>query len=246
MLVILNDIAFNFKFENKYDAVCTMKELIELIIELKKSNSTFRIYKSCRLEDIELAKEYFLSQFLNEPKEVIDRKYLSIFKTYMKNTNKMQDGKGTIEYKGFFSKQCAASYENNGFLLSLKTNEEFNKEIVGCNYFRNESDKKEYISIKNLSKIEHIQVHRHDLPIRIYEFNPKHKINGGWGSKMDLSDETAQKVLDEAIVANDASKHLIAKYDGKYYSFRCHWDNYYHGYRDDSMPQNLKNRLDTN
>ena len=61
---------------------------------------------------------------------------------------------------------------------------------------------------------------------------------------MDLSDEEAQKVLNTAIAAGDEKKHLIAKYKGRYYSFRCHYDNCYHGYIDDTMPENLKNKAD--
>ena len=44
-------------------------------------------------------------------------------------------------------------------------------------------------------------------------------------------------MLNETIVAIDDPKHLIAKYNGNYYSFRLHWDVYYHGYRDDTMSQ---------
>lgn len=61
---------------------------------------------------------------------------------------------------------------------------------------------------------------------------------------MDLPDEIAQNVLNKAIVAESDPKHLIAKYNGKYYSFRCHWDVCYHGYWDNTMPEKFRCRLD--
>ena len=125
--------------------------------------------------------------------------------------------------------------------MSLISEKEFKKEKIECNYCIEEG--KEKVLLGNLSHTNHIDIHRHELPVRKYEFNPKHKVNGGWGSEMDLTDEEAQRVLNEAIVAKDDPKHLIAKYDGKYYSFRLHQDIYYHGYRDDSMPQSLRDRL---
>ena len=90
----------------------------------------------------------------------------------------------------------------------------------------------------------HIEYHKDALKIRKYEFNPKHKVNYGWGSDMDLTDDEAQQVLNSAIEAGDERKHLVAKYKGKFYSFRCHYSNCYHGYIDESMPENLKRKVE--
>ena len=44
-------------------------------------------------------------------------------------------------------------------------------------------------------------------------------------------------------MADKDDKHLIVRYKGVYYSFRCHWRNFYHGYQDNSMPEDMKRRL---
>ena len=68
----------------------------------------------------------------------------------------------------------------------------------------------------------------------------KHPI--GQRKLKSITADHLQEYID--FVAESDSKHLIAKYNGKYYSFRCHWDVYYHGYWDNTMPENLKRRLD--
>lgn len=165
MLVVLNDIAFNFKFPDKYKAINCMKQLIEVVAELRKANLGFKVSACHRLAESELTEGYSMSKLFSESEALFPKNYKSALRTFLLNPNIIED-------------------------------------------------------------------------------NPKHKVNGGWGSEMDLSDEDAQRVLNEAIVAIDDPKHLIAKYNGNYYSFRLHWDVYYHGYRDDTMPQNLKNKLE--
>ena len=89
--------------------------------------------------------------------------------------------------------------------------------------------------------MEHISRDRFLPGIRKYEFNPKHKVNVGWGSEMPLSDEDAQKLLNIALpIDGDQERHLVAAYKGKYYSFRKHHGNCYHGYLDNTMPQNYR------
>lgn len=243
MLIVLNDIAFGFKFQNKYVAIEKVKELIELIINLRKFNPTFRISACQRLGNVELADGYFLSQLFSEPQEVFERKYQTALKTFFLNPNIIASGEGVIKYKEQESRQLAATYEATGFLLSLVSEEDFLKEVVECDYCGNHLDEWTQVEIKNISIEEHISIYRHMLPIRKYEFNPKHKVNGGWGSEMDLSDDEAQEALNNAVEANSDTKHLIVKYKGNYYSFRSHIDIYYHGYKDETMPQNLKSKL---
>lgn len=86
-------------------------------------------------------------------------------------------------------------------------------------------------------------MHWRKLEKRIYEANPKHKANYGWGSLMDLEEGEAQYVLDRAVIAENDERHLIARYNDIYYSFRCHWRNRYHGYQDNSMPEGMKRKL---
>lgn len=70
-------------------------------------------------------------------------------------------------------------------------------------------------------------------------------INIGKISEMDLTDQEAQELLMKAIAADkDTYNHLIAKKNGKYYSFRRHHGNRYHGYWDNTMPEKLRKKVD--
>ena len=247
MLIILNDIAFKFKFSDKYMVINKIKELLDLIIELKRKNVNFRISSNFGIKDMELANGYYFDQLFHESQSVFGRNYQTALKTFFTKYRSCELDQSEAEYLGVYSRQWAYAHKNNGNLLSLQTKDDFAGDFLTCRYYaegKNKPELCENATIRNLAVKEHINIHRHELSIRIYEFNPKHKVNSGWGTEMDLSNETAQVVLNKAIVAESDSKHLIAKYNGKYYSFRCHWDVYYHGYWDNTMPENLKRRLD--
>lgn len=224
-----------------------MKELLDLIIELKREDVNFRISTNSDLKDMELVDGYYFSQLFHELQSVFGRNYQTALKTFFTKYRRCELDQSEAEYSGIYSRQWAYTYKNNGNLLSFQTKDEFAGDFFVCRYYaegKNKPELCENATIRNLAVKEHINIHRHELPIRKYEFNPKHKVNSGWGTEMDLSDETAQAVLNKAIPAESDPKHLIAKYHGKYYSFRCHWDIYYHGYWDNTMPENLKHRLD--
>lgn len=247
MLIILNDIALKFKFPDKYTAINKIKELLETVIELKKVNADFRISSNFSLKDTELAEGYYFSQLFCEPQNIFGKTYQTALKTFFTKYKRCVLDKSEVEYLGVYSGQCAYAYKSNGNLLSLQTKDDFAGDFLPCRYYAEGKDKSgscERITIRNLALKEHINIHRFQLSIRKYEFNPKHKLNSGWGTEMDLPDPIAQSVLNKAIVAGSDPKHLIAKYNGKYYSFRCHWDVYYHGYQDNTMPEKLRRRLD--
>ena len=60
---------------------------------------------------------------------------------------------------------------------------------------------------------------------------------------MDLPDDIAQKVLQEAIPVLNNYDHLVNFYNKKYYSFRRHHENCFHGYIDNTLPENVKSLL---
>lgn len=247
MLIILNDIALRFKFSDKYTAISKIKELLEVVIELKKENTDFRISSNFSLKDMELADGYYFSQLFYEPQDIFGRNYQTALKTFFTKYKRCVLDESEVEYLGVYSRQCAYAHQNNGNLLSLQTRDDLTEDFLICRYYakgRDTHELCEHIAIRNLAVKKHINIHRFQLPIRKYEFNPKHKVNSGWGTEMDLPDEIAQNVLNKAIVAESDPKHLIAKYNGKYYSFRCHWDVCYHGYWDNTMPEKFRCRLD--
>lgn len=105
-------------------------------------------------------------------------------------------------------------------------------------------DERQNVEISNIAVMEHIKTHEEQLQIRRYEFNPKHKIDVGWGTEMDLTDQEAQELLMKAIPTDHTYNRLIAEKGGRYYSFRRHHDNCYHGYWDNTMTEKYKMMVD--
>lgn len=102
----------------------------------------------------------------------------------------------------------------------------------------------------NISRADHIEVHRIPLGIRIYQSNPKHKkieTSLGKGLKiapMTLEDKEAQELLNKAIQI-DKERTLYAVKDGKCYAFPEHepGKKIYHGYELKNPSDLIKNKL---
>lgn len=107
----------------------------------------------------------------------------------------------------------------------------------------------EEVSLRNLSKEEHINHYRKELGLRRYIANDtKHKSDrenpygkGKIGSRMDLDDEEAQELLNRALLIKG---RLYAKKNGCYYAFQNERDIDYHGYRADDVGEDIKSQLD--
>lgn len=127
-------------------------------------------------------------------------------------------------------------------MVSLETEEGFKKvEVIGMI-----GDEK--VRIKNISSKEHIDYYWELLGIRIYEANnEKHKKDrdnpygkGKVGSRMDLSDEEAQELLNHAIWVKG---RLYAR-KGKYnYAFQNTRNCIYHAYIADDLDGDIVSRL---
>ena len=77
MLIVLNDIAFNLKYSDKYKAIKCMKQLIEVLVELRKADSGFKVCACNRLEEGELAEGYSISKLFSESEELFEKNYYS-------------------------------------------------------------------------------------------------------------------------------------------------------------------------
>lgn len=102
----------------------------------------------------------------------------------------------------------------------------------------------------NISRTDHIEVHRIPLGIRIYQRNPKHKkveTSIGKGLKaapMTLEDDEAQELLNTAIQI-DKERTLYAVQEGKCYAFPEHepGKKIYHGYELVNPSDLIKSKL---
>lgn len=242
MEIIFNDIAMHYQFNDKYDAIEKMKIGIETLLYLRKQDTTFKICSQGKITGLEIAPGYYFPQIFSENNSFLSQNYKTAIKTFFTNFNSLTCGKDKFVFEGIESVQCGMAYRTNGLLFSFGTKNFFLEQQISGDYIFEETIKKD-VKIDNVAKKEHMDIHWFKLKRRIYESNPKHKANYGWGSLMDLEEEEAQYVLDRAIMADKDEKHLIVRYKGVYYSFRCHWRNFYHGYQDNSMPEDMKRRL---
>ena len=242
MDIVFNDISVQYPFRDKYDAVEKIKESIKILASLRKQDSSFKLSSQEKITGTEIAPGYYFEQLFSEKEGLLSHNYKTAIKTYFLNFNMrtFKNGKFVIDQKE--SVQCGYAFEEGKLLFSLRTREEFSKKVIKGKYTNDNMNYSE-AKIDNIAEEDHLDIHWKKLGKRIYNPSPKHKVDYGWGSDMDLNDQEAQIVLDKAVVAENSEKHLIAKYKGTYYSFRCHWKNEYHGYQDNSMPEHLKRKL---
>lgn len=243
MRIVFNDLSNRYLFRNKYEAIENIKIGIDTLAQLRLIDTAFKLWSQGTISYGQLAPGYYFNQLFHESNDVFDRKYRVFILTILKNFNMIEENVGTFEFKNEISAQCAWAYKNGNAVFSFRSQEEFRQcEFEGL--YKGEDNQVYESKLSNVSELTHLDYHKETLKIRKYELTPKHKINYGWGSDMDLTDDVAQRVLNSAIEAGDESKHLIAKYNGKFYSFRCHYSNCYHGYPDESMPENLKRKVE--
>lgn len=241
--IILNDIAWKHKCSDKYLAIENVKNGIDILMELRKQDPSFKLYSTEKVTGSELAPEYYFGQMFSEKEEVLPRTYKSAIRTFLVNFNKIGEEKGIFELGEHNSVQCGYAYFRNKAVFSIATNSIFAEPTLEGIYKNTEGEKNKAI-LSNISKKDHLKENAVIIENRIYEANPKHKINYGWGSLMDLDEERAQLVLNRAIKVDKEGKHLAAKYSGTYYSFRCHLKNCYHGYQDNNLPEYIKKQLE--
>lgn len=242
MEIIFNDIAMHYQFKDKYDAIKKIKTGIETLLYLRKQDATFKICSQEKITGLEIAPGYYFPQIFSENNKFLNQNYKTAIRTFFTNFNNLTCGKDKFVFEEKESVQCGKAYRTNSILFSMGTRDSFLEQQICGDYILDETIERD-IKIDNIAKKEHADIHWFKLKKRIYEENPKHKANYGWGSLMDLEEKEAQYVLDRAIMAENDEKHLIARYKDAYYSFRCHWRNFYHGYQDNSMPEDMKRRL---
>lgn len=240
MKIVFNDIPLNYKKSDKYEVIEVLKKFISSIIELEKNRVKIELVINKSLKGVELCNDYCIEQIYNE--KDLNRDIRSkILLTLTKIKIIELDNNSIFQINNIFSRLCAWIFENNYISITLDMDESINKDFIVGEFIQN-GVKKE-VKITNICDKNHIIKHGEVLDIRIYEENPKHKIGYGWGSPMDIDGDLAQKVLDEAIIYEDNKNCLVNKYNNKFYVFRRHINNCYHGYIDDSVPDKIKRKF---
>ena len=223
MRLVENDLILSERFQDKYEAISAIKEFLSVIVELKTRYGLKKLLSDRDVfRELMLTDDYHFDRLFSEMDCDLSRNDKSLLRTIRTSWEKIDVSENSwfITECGTSSKLCSWAYSNNAIMISIPMNDYLSKSSLNGRIDGDNSVSLSPVSIKNIAKMEHISRDRFLPGIRKYEFNPKHKVNVGWGSEMPLSDEDAQKLLNIALpIDGDQERHLVAAYKGKYYCF---------------------------
>ena len=241
MIAVVNDVSFEYQFDTIKNAIDYMHRFLDICkrIETEEVTNIQEIRTGVIDTQVNIAPDYKLIQLIQEFKEREERSFLLSILT--NRGTYMADEECDCLIAGKKSSVCAQAIDN--FLISLLSNEIFAQSLIRVTIEQNE------VELRNISKCEHLDYYRNELGLRRWIANSvKHKPDrdnpygkGKVGSRMDLDDEEAQELLNQAIYIKG---RLYGKKDGKYYAFQNERDINYHGYIADDMGEDIKRKLD--
>ncbi len=243
MQLVMNDISFRYRFENKELAMSAVREWLEVYRDLKSDRvkNVTGILTGNIDRDFETAPDYKWIQLLQDFKDKEDQRLLL---TVLQASDALNDEENDIVPFALLKESsvlCAYAYKTGGICISLKSWNECRKKLLEGRIGKND------VQIKNIAERQHIdKEYAAELGIRIYEPNPKHSMSaymrkGVEVSVMDLPDDEAQAVLNMAVELNGC---YYARYNGKYYQFPNTRINIYHGFRNDKIAEDIKRKID--
>ena len=238
MHAVMNDISFRYSFKSRQQAIQSVREWLEICRELKsvKTTGITRLVVGNIDREFEIAPDYKWIQLIQEFTDIEDRRQLL---TILQNSDTIFENSPLVYILQQESMLCTYAYVYHHICVSIASREEFcDSRLEG----EVDGDK---IEIPNLACKQHIDEYDEILGIRVYEANPKHgRVSyirkGMTVSIMDLTDDVAQHVLNIAVEIEGC---LYAKYKGAYYQFPNTRSNIYHGFRNDELPFEIKNKL---
>lgn len=241
MIAVINDISFQYTFATKKLAIEYMHKFLDICKRIKRKEVTniYDIKTGIIDAQQEISPDFKIIQLLQNFQTREERTFLLSLLTNQ-GTYRTEQGK-LCKIDGKESFVCG--YAINNILISLLSDVLFEKPVIKGIVAGDE------ISLRNLSKMEHINYYRKELGLRRYIANEKkHKFGrdnlygkGRVGSRMDLHDEEAQDLLNKAVIIKG---RLYAKKNGHYYAFQNERDIDYHGYRADDVGDDIRSRLD--
>lgn len=239
MIVAINDLSFNRNFSNKNEAINKVHQWMDICKEIESQETTAveKLYSVMLNTSAEIAPDYPLIDLVKEFETRDERRYLLHLLTNLSQPENMPQDPFCL--KGECSYICSWAKEEG--IVSLESDPLFGESILEGKV------KQEKVSIKNISKQEHIRLYEEFLGIRHYEANKKHRKQpyidaaGRYVAAMDLSDLEAQELLNRAV---EIEGNIYGKRNGQYYSFQRHHDNYYHGYQNNNLGLHIRNKID--
>ncbi len=241
MIAVINDISFQYPFATKQIAIEYVHRFLDICRRIKREEVTnvHEIKTGVIDTQREISPDCKLIQLLQNFETREERTFLLGLLTNQ-GTYHSEEGRPLwIDGK----ESCVCIHAIDNILVSLLSNPLFEGPVVKGTAAGEE------ISLRNLSKSEHINYYRKELGLRKYIANDaKHKFDrenpygkGRVGSRMDLQDEEAQDLLNKAV---EIKGRLYAKKNGRYYAFQNERDIDYHAYRADDLGDDIRYRLD--
>ena len=241
MIAVINDVSFQYPFATKKLAIEYVHKFLDICQRIKREEVTnvHEIKTGVIDTQREISPDFKLIQLLQDFQTREERTFLLGLLTNQGTYCSEQENICQIAEK----ESLVCIYAIDNILISLLSNELFETPVVKAIVAGEE------ISLRNLSKEEHINHYRKELGLRRYIANDKkHKFDrenfygkGKAGSRMDLHDEEAQDLLNKAV---EIKGKLYAKKNGYYYAIQNERDIDYHGYRADDLGDDIKSQLD--
>ncbi len=238
MYVMINELSFIGQADIKQDAPTLMRTMMNVIRELKPIQGDDPTCTHTSLFNQPLSAEYSVddwvtTRFANDP----DRDVRRFFVVYVRKgpfIDRLLDK--VLEYHECYlndqddvlgSSLAGAAYFT-GTLVSLQDAPLFEDKFIQVRFSIGDNPYED-IKIPNLTREGQLW----GVARRQYVPSPKHNPLGGWGSPMDLDDETAQRVLDRGVRYR---RQIYGYHDGKFYVFQNDNAGGYHGYLIDRPP----------
>lgn len=239
MIVVINDLSFKKFFSDKYEAIEKVRQWMNICkkMELQETTAVEKIYSIILDSDAKIAPDYPFIQLVRDFETRDEKRYLIHLLTNLSQPENMPQD------PFFLNGECSniCSWAKDTAVISLESDLSFGVPTLDGKI------KQDKVSIKNISKQEHIILYEEFLGIRHFEENKKHRkkpyidATGRHVAAMDLSALEAQELLNRAI---EIDGNIYGKKNGKYYSFKKHRSNYYHGYQDNDLGLHIRNKID--
>lgn len=155
MEIVLNDIAWQYKCEDKYAAVENIKTGMNVLIELRKKDSSFKLHSKGKVTGSELASGYYFEQLFSEKEDIFPRKYKTAVRTFLLNFNTIGEENVNFEIGQYRSAQCGYAYFRKKAVFSIITDDFFSKDLLPGVYESKEGKRKD-ACLTNISKLEHL------------------------------------------------------------------------------------------
>ena len=227
--------------ENAINGLVQLSELLSLLSRYRN----LRVLRTpISFKGTELIEGFKIGRFLSQDESWIDVDHRNNIKRFVDKGRYLEDIEEITDHEGIFSTRndlymfrhveldifCrgfGASYLLNGLSISLNIKDSFwdISEIQVEKWF---GDTVEIVEIEHASKSEHL-----NLPIRIFERNPKHDLikESEFVAKLDLSDEEAQEILNLAAQPDKEARYYgYSQRTKRFYAFPSHREGYYHAY----------------